>query len=150
MLTSGVSKGIGATSDGSRSVWMCCSLGHERHLPLPAASAATKTRPDPFYYEVTHAMICLVAPTLAQAQGLLVDVRPDHRYRLPRPILIRPPHTVPQPETRSYAIKELTVHATLNGQVAKVQVAQTFVNTGKRQIEASFLFPLPMMELSIP
>ncbi len=84
----------------------------------------------------------VVFPSLVVAQGVLVDVRTDHRYRLPRPI-IRPPHTVPRPIPQSYKVQEFSVHATLDDQVAKVQVTQSFVNTGSRQMEVSFVFPLP-------
>ena len=43
----------------------------------------------------------------------------------------------------SYKIKELDVHAKLADQVAQVQVSQSFVNTGSRQMEVCFVFPLP-------
>lgn len=80
------------------------------------------------------AAIGLVGP--GWAQGLLVDVRPDHSHRLPRPI------PVPQPST-SYKIDSLEVNAKLADQVARVQVAQTFRNTGSAPLEVCFMFPLP-------
>jgi Ca-activated chloride channel family protein len=81
------------------------------------------------------------APTLAIAQGLLIDDRDEHRYRLPRPIW---PHPIPRPvPEQSYKIKELEVNVSLQDQIAKVQVSQSFVNTGSRQMEVSFVFPLP-------
>ena len=40
-------------------------------------------------------------------------------------------------------IKQLEVNAKLDGQIAKVQVSQTFVNTGSQPMEVSFVFPLP-------
>ena len=83
-------------------------------------------------------LLALIAPSAVFAQGVLIDVRPDHRWRMPRPI-IRPR---PLPPT-SYKIKEIAVNATVNDQVAKVQVSQTFVNTGSRQMEVCFVFPLP-------
>ncbi|MGB6044390.1 MAG: VIT domain-containing protein, partial [Pirellulales bacterium] len=43
----------------------------------------------------------------------------------------------------SYSIKELAVRARLADQVARVDVAQTFVNTGSEALEVSFVFPLP-------
>lgn len=99
------------------------------------------------------ALVCLLAPALAQAQGVLVVVDPDQSARLPRPIIIWPPHPpyphprpIPQPAPipeATYKIKELTVNARVVDQVAQVQVAQSFVNTGSRQIEVSFIFPLP-------
>ena len=70
-------------------------------------------------------------------QGLLVDAH-DH-FRLPRPIRPIPP---PQP-TASYKIKELSIRTRIVDQVAKVQVSQTFENTGSIAMEVAFLFPLP-------
>jgi Ca-activated chloride channel family protein len=78
-----------------------------------------------------------VAP--ARGQGMLVDTRPEHHFRLPRPII--PPQ--PAPSASSYRIESLEVDAKLNDSVARVQVSQTFKNTGSGQIEASFVFPLP-------
>jgi Ca-activated chloride channel family protein len=93
-------------------------------------------------------MLCpaLFPPALVRAQGFLLDDREGEHHRLPRPIIIvpppRPPHPVPPPHD-TYKIKELAVNATLQDQVAKVQVTQSFVNTGSRQMEVSFVFPLP-------
>lgn len=88
---------------------------------------------------VAACLALLAGPTLLLAQGILIDVRPPDHWRLPRPI-IRP---APQPVESSYKIKELGVNVNLADQVAKVQVSQTFVNTGSRQMEVSFVFPLP-------
>ncbi|MGM0488180.1 MAG: VIT domain-containing protein [Planctomycetota bacterium] len=98
-------------------------------------------------------VVVLLSPAGSFAQGLLVDDRPEHRFRLPRPRIWPPPHPPmprpprprpPRPEPpRSYKIQALEVHATLADQVAKVQVSQSFVNTGSRQMEVSFVFPLP-------
>ena len=75
----------------------------------------------------------------AQAQGLLVVIDPDQPVPLPRPI-VRPQ---PTPPATAYKIKELAVQAKLVDQVARVQVSQSFVNTGSQQLEVSFIFPLP-------
>jgi len=80
---------------------------------------------------------CCVQP--AAAQGLLVDVRPDHKTRLPRPH-VRPN---PTPISGSYKIESIEVNATLRDQIAQVQLAQTFVNTSHRTMEVAFMFPLP-------
>ena len=83
----------------------------------------------------------LVLGTLAAsalAQGLLVTVNTDVRVPLPRPV-VRPRPTPPM----AYKIKQLTVNARVLDQVARVQVLQSFVNTGSRQMEVSFVFPLP-------
>ena len=75
----------------------------------------------------------------AMAQGLLVVVNTNERVPLPRPSVRRPP----TPPPMSYKIKELAVAARVTDQVARVQVSQSFVNTGSRQMEVSFVFPLP-------
>lgn len=94
----------------------------------------------------------LLLPTLAAAQGLLIHVQPTDHVPLPRPIVIhhyhphpRPiprPTPPPQPES-TYKIKSIEMNARLTDQVAKVQVSQSFVNTGSRQMEVAFVFPLP-------
>ncbi|MEI8374036.1 MAG: VIT and VWA domain-containing protein [Planctomycetota bacterium] len=99
------------------------------------------------------AVVVFLVPVLAQAQGLLVVIDPAEHVRLPRPIIIWPPHPwphpiphpIPQPEPSpvSYKIDTLEVDARVIDQVAKVQVSQSFVNTGSRQMEVSFIFPLP-------
>ena len=88
--------------------------------------------------------VVLSTPLVVMGQGLLVDVHPDHHYRLPRPI-IHPPHPPrpPVPPPTSYRIKQLEMNATLSDQVARVQVSQTFVNTGNRTMEVCFMFPIP-------
>ncbi len=52
------------------------------------------------------------------------------------------PRPVPPPPS-AYRIQELEVNARLADQVAQVQVSQTFMNTGSRPLEVSFVFPLP-------
>jgi Ca-activated chloride channel family protein len=90
---------------------------------------------------------CLIAVALlafagpAFAQGVLVDVRPDHPIRLPRPIILLP-RPISQPPS-SYKIDSIQVNAKLSDQIARMQVSQEFENTGSVQMEASFVFPLP-------
>jgi Ca-activated chloride channel family protein len=85
----------------------------------------------------------------APAQGVLVDVRVDHVVPLPRPIIWPPIPPRPRPRPRppepptSYRIDALDVNATIEDQVARVQVAQTFENTGRETMEVCFMFPLP-------
>lgn len=84
-------------------------------------------------------------PTAA-GQGVLIVDQGDHGMRLPRPPMWpHPPVPVPpRPEpTSTYKIKELSVQTTLQDQVAKVQVTQSFVNTGSVPMEVVFVFPLP-------
>ncbi len=81
-------------------------------------------------------VLLAVAPSL-WAQGILISS--DHSHRLPRP-WIQP---TPDPNVMTCQVKELTVQARVKDQVAQVQVSQTFLNTGSRQLEAQFVFPLP-------
>ena len=91
----------------------------------------------------------ILGSSLALAQGVLITVQNVEPVLLPRPpIIICPPRpaTAParcrsrQAPTKS---KQLEVNAKLDGQVAKVQVSQSFVNTGSRPMEVCFVFPLP-------
>jgi len=77
-------------------------------------------------------------PTVS-AQGILVIIDDSQPIRLPRPM----PIPRPEPPAASYKIKELAIRAKLMDQVAQVNVSQSFVNTGSRQMEVQFLFPLP-------
>ncbi len=92
----------------------------------------------------------LLACSQAFAQGVLIVIDPPHPVPLPRPYpwWIPPPRPprppVPPPEPpASYKVKELSLQARIVDQVARVQVSQSFVNTGSRQMEVSFVFPLP-------
>lgn len=91
------------------------------------------------------ALAVVLSTQLVGAQGFLI-VNED-QFRLPRPVIIVPPRgpipRPPVPPPIQYKISELEVQARLVDQVAKVQVSQTFVNTGSRQLEAAFVFPLP-------
>jgi len=87
------------------------------------------------------------------AQGVLVISDGTDYVRLPRPVIIYPPPWPPYPPPRpipppppppvTYKVDQIEVNARLVEQVAQVQVSQTFHNKGSRQIEASFVFPLP-------
>lgn len=90
------------------------------------------------------ALICLVltamsllAPASGMAQGFLICPHP-----LPRPWPLPRPRPRPQPAV-TYRVSDLAVRANVDGQVAQVEVEQTFVNRGSRVLEASFVFPLP-------
>jgi Ca-activated chloride channel homolog len=103
-----------------------------------------------FAFFLIAAFSFALAAKVAMAQGVLVNVNPGDVVILPRPIIIwppyPPPHPIPHPQPEpasTYKIKSLDVNAKLDGQVAKVQVSQSFVNTGSRQMEVSFVFPLP-------
>ncbi len=96
--------------------------------------------------------LMLLAPALAQAQGFLIVTEADNIVRLPRPVIIYPPPIPPRPRPipspppippATYKIQELDMQARIVEQVAQVQVSQSFVNTGSRQLEVQFVFPLP-------
>lgn len=78
----------------------------------------------------------LAAPVLAQ--GLLIDINPARQVRLPRPHFV-----MPNAPPSSYKIHEIDVHIKIEEQIARVQVAQSFVNTGSVPMEVCFVFPLP-------
>lgn len=80
--------------------------------------------------------------TTAWGQGFLMPAKDDVAFRMPRPIIWPGPTPRPQPQ-QSYKIKEIAVQAKLVDQVAKVQVSQTFQNTGNVQMEVTFVYPLP-------
>src|SRR5687768_17197383 len=84
-------------------------------------------------------LVLVLFAAAAQAQGLLVVIDPQQQVALPRPIVA----PEPAPPPTGYKIKELAVQARLVDQVARVQVLQSFVNTGSQPLEASFIFPLP-------
>jgi Ca-activated chloride channel homolog len=97
------------------------------------------------------AFLLLALPAIARGQGLLVVTDPGQQVRLPRPVIIWPPHPWPHPRPWppavtsqvSYKIDRLEVNARIVDQVAQVQVSQSFVNSGSQQLEVSFMFPLP-------
>lgn len=80
----------------------------------------------------------LIVPGVADGQGLLINIQPGQRVRLPRVAI----HPTPTPQA-TYKIRELDVHAKLQEQIARVQVSQSFVNTSSVQMEVCFVFPLP-------
>ncbi len=93
------------------------------------------------------AFLFLLALSMSSfGQGVLVNESAS-AVQLPRHRIWPPPHPprpIPTPTpTASYAIKSLEVSANVEGQIAEVNVSQTFTNTGSRQMEVSFVFPLP-------
>jgi len=88
---------------------------------------------------VLAVLFLLFAQGVSWGQGVLIYYPDDRPIRLPRP---RPIPNPPQVET-SYRVKEVEVQARIVDQAARVQVSQTFHNTGSRQIEAQFVFPIP-------
>lgn len=103
-----------------------------------AASVRTDLR---VLLSMVAAAMVVAGAAPALAQGVLVVVHPDHPIRLPRPIIIR--HPEPSPPPAQYQIKTLHTDVRLADSVARVQVSQTFENTGSRQLEVCFVFPLP-------
>ncbi|MEZ6095140.1 MAG: VIT domain-containing protein [Pirellulaceae bacterium] len=84
----------------------------------------------PKVVSVLFAMVASLMTSVACAQGILI---PEHG-RLPRPFA---------QNTSSFRIQELMVDSTVKGQIATTQITQVFENTGSRQLEASFVFPIP-------
>ncbi len=76
-----------------------------------------------------------------------MNVNSGEQVILPRPpgIWLPYPYPIPRPEPppSTYKIKTLDVNVKLDEQVARVQVSQSFVNTGSRAMEVCFVFPLP-------
>ena len=106
-------------------------------------SLALRLRSGSFWLNLLLAVwaatgLLLLLPAGVFAQGLLVNVNVSEHVRLPR--LASHPA---MPAASSYKIKEIDVHAKLVDQVAKVQLSQSFVNTGSVQMEVAFMFPLP-------
>lgn len=85
------------------------------------------------------ALFVATFPPAVWSQGVLVIIEPGRPVPLPRPRPIPPPAPVEQ----TYRVKEVTVDARIVDQAARVQVSQTFQNSGSRQIEAQFVFPIP-------
>ena len=84
-------------------------------------------------------LVSLFSPIASvRAQGVLVNVNPDEQVRLPRPI----PGPSPARDA-NYRITELDVHVRLLEEIARVQVSQSFQNTGSQPMEVAFVFPLP-------
>jgi Ca-activated chloride channel family protein len=104
--------------------------------PAPLAFAAPRHSLHKLL-TVCSLLAAIGAASSAAAQGLLVDIRPDHHIRLPRPI------PVPTPQPGTYTITALEVDAKLTDQIARVQVSQKFKNTGGQVMEVAFVFPLP-------
>lgn len=90
-------------------------------------------------------MAYTTAQPVAQAQGVLIIIDHPHPVPLPRPHPWPHPRPTPTPPTPpiSYKIKELAYNAKITDQIAQVQIAQTFVNTGSQQAQVQFVFPIP-------
>jgi Ca-activated chloride channel family protein len=92
--------------------------------------------------------IALLFATQLRAQGVLININTNEQAILPRPPVVIWPSHRPQPRPpvdrqSSYKIKSLEVNAKIEHQIARVQVSQSFVNTGSQPMEVSFVFPLP-------
>ncbi|MDR1290818.1 MAG: VWA domain-containing protein, partial [Planctomycetaceae bacterium] len=106
----------------------------------------------PFNFKTCLMFVFLLPFTFSSVfgQGVLVN-EGSVAVQLPRVIIFpprrphppMPPMPRPEPVESSYAVKSLEVNTNITGQIADVSVSQTFVNTGKTQMEVSFVFPLP-------
>lgn len=86
-------------------------------------------------------VVAVLTPIAANAQGILIVCPEGRVVPLPR-IIYRPPLPTPVPPA-TYRIKALDVRANIDDQIARVQIAQTYLNTGSQPLEARFMFPLP-------
>jgi Ca-activated chloride channel family protein len=80
-------------------------------------------------------LLVWLAGSVAWGQVIIITPEPHQR--------IRP---IPVPTVRiaaDYKIKSLETQASIRDQVAQIQLAQTFQNTGSTQIEATLCFPIP-------
>ena len=114
---------VGTRRPAAASNWRATS----HRDPIAGAAAMASLRWQPIALLFAAWTLTGHAAT-AHGQGMLVDARPDHGFRLPRPIM--PPH--PTLAVSSYQIESLEVDAKLSDSVARVQVSQTFKNTGSR------------------
>jgi Ca-activated chloride channel family protein len=80
-------------------------------------------------------LLVWLAASVAWGQVIIITPEPHQR--------IRP---IPLPTVRiaaDYKIKSLETQASIKDQVAQIQLAQVFQNTGSTQIEATLCFPIP-------
>jgi len=90
------------------------------------------------------AVMVVLFPSLAAAQGVLIDARKGKVFEPRRPIIRPVPQPIPRPRiVTTYHIKQLDVDVNLKDQVAKLQVSQTVVNPGNQLMQVEFVFPLP-------
>jgi len=80
------------------------------------------------------ALALLVAPAAAFADGLIVIDRPPPGWRPPPHV----PHAFAPLEVRRHHVT-----VSVEGQVATTEVDQTFFNPNDRQLEGTYLFPVP-------
>lgn len=92
-------------------------------------------------FSMLVALLALATAGPVSGQGLLINIEPGQHVRLPRPHVVIA--ATPAPPQSSYKIHEIDVHVKLQEQIARVQVSQSFVNTGSTQMEVCFVFPLP-------
>jgi Ca-activated chloride channel family protein len=79
-------------------------------------------------------LVLLQACPVAQADGLIVIDRPPSGWRPPADL----PHAFAPLEVRRHHVS-----VSIDGQVATTEVDQTFFNPADRQLEGTYLFPVP-------
>jgi Ca-activated chloride channel homolog len=94
-------------------------------------------------------LLALLAPS-APAAGLIIIHDPDYWpgpgpsiMPIPRPIPPRPWPPPPQPVWAPLEVSFTKVSARINDQVASTTVEQEFYNPNARQLEGTFIFPVP-------
>ncbi len=86
---------------------------------------------------LTSASVCICLALLFASRGFAQVIL------LPENERIRIPRFHPRTPENSYRIRELSLDASIKGQIAQTQISQVFENQTNRQINASFVFPLP-------
>ena len=96
-------------------------------------------------------LLLLGSQIISQAAGLIIIHDPE----MPEPPIIRPPwpdrpphhppHWMPRPIHRFTAleVKSLEADVKISGQVAETKIEQVFYNPNPRQLEGTFMLPLP-------
>ena len=92
-------------------------------------------------------LAAILVPALSHAAGLIIITDPDVVIWPPRPHPPIPhPRSTPPPRPYAFAPLELTscrVDVRIRDQVAVTEVEQDFYNPNPRQLEGTFLFPVP-------
>ncbi|MFH0944276.1 MAG: VIT domain-containing protein, partial [Planctomycetota bacterium] len=85
---------------------------------------------NPHRFRLLPALLLLILPSLASAQGIYIDHRP-------RPI------DRPVPQDQCLELVRHAVRATVHGNLAEFEILQRFRNQSDRTIEGTYLFPIP-------
>ena len=85
-------------------------------------------------------LLLTMLPVLSQAAGLIIIHEPDF-WRPPHPI--PPPRPIPPPVWAPLEVSFTKINTRIKDQVASTTVEQEFYNPNARQLEGTFIFPVP-------